>query len=155
MELDTGLTLISVVCTAATVYFTLTSKKYFSTVQEYFQIVKKNEINDSLKNAVAEMKKFGAGCTEASLKGLSNKSHSTTCSKVQELIAILRRNKKALSNLSFELDDTINELDTLLSIFSQTKVIETALLMTNGKPLYDKLNDSESHFDPSSSLPSP
>ncbi|MGS0706062.1 hypothetical protein ACVBEE_05810 [Acinetobacter sp. ANC 3781] len=153
MELNTGLTLLSVVCTGATVYYTFTSKKYFTVVQEYFQTVKKHEINNTLKVAAAEMKKFGAGCTEASLKGLSPKSHSTTCSKVQDVISELRRNQKSLRTKSFKVDEIVNELDNLLLIFSRIAVVETSLLMTNGKPLYDKLNELESHFDPSTSIP--
>jgi len=153
MELNTGLTLLSVVCTGATVYYTFTSKKYFTVVQEYFQTVKKHEINNTLKVAAAEMKKFGAGCTEASLKGLSPKSHSTTCSKVQDVISELRRNQKSLRTKSFKVDEIVNELDNLLLIFSRIAVVETSLLMTNGKPLCDKLNELESHFDPSTSIP--
>lgn len=140
MELDTGLTLISATCTVATICFTLTSKKYFARVQEYFQVVKKNEINSCLKIAVAEMKKFGAGCTEASIKGLSQKSHSNTCAKVQDLLSELRRNKKSLDSKSLQLDSVITQLDSLLTTFSQTTVINTKLLMLNGKPLYDKLS---------------
>ncbi|OAL78593.1 hypothetical protein AY606_09280 [Acinetobacter sp. SFB] len=155
MELNTGLTLLSVVCTGATVYYTFTSKKYFTVVQEYFQTVKKHEINNTLKVAAAEMKKFGAGCTEASLKGLSPKSHSTTCSKVQDVISELRRNQKSLRTKSFKVDEIVNELDNLLLIFSRIAVVETSLLMTNDKPLYDKLNELESHFDPSTSIPTP
>lgn len=155
MELNTGLTLLSVVCTIATIYFTFTSKKYYSTVQQYFQIVKKNEIYNELKIAVAEMQKFGSGCTEASIKGLSSKSHSNTCNKVQKLISELRRNKKSLNSKSFKVEDIIIELDNLLIAFSQTTIIDTKLLMTNGKPLYNKLNELENHFDPSNSLPIP
>ena len=155
MELNTGLTLLSVICTAATIYYAFTSKKYFTVVQEYFQTIKKNEINSILKVATIEMKKFGSGCTEASLKGLSSKSHTLTCSKVQDVISELRRNRKSLQTKSFKADEIVNELDRLLLSFSRTTVIEKHLLMTNGKPLYDKLNELESHFDPSSSIPLP
>lgn len=155
MELNNGLTLISVVCTLATVYYTFASKKYFLTVQQYFNVVKKNEVHNHLKTAVTEMQKFGSGCTEFSIKGLSQKSHSTTCQKVQNLIAELRRNEKSLSSKSLKFDPIITELDNLLVIFSRTTVIQTNLLMTHGKPLYDKLNELENHFNPSSSIPSP
>lgn len=155
MELNTGLTLLSVVCTIATIYYTFTSKKYFKVVQGYLADVKKNQIYNVLKVAVAEMQRFGAGCTEASIKGLSPKSHSNTCSKVQNLLSELRRNKKSLNNKYFNVEGIIIELDNLLVAFSQTTIIDTKLLMTNGKSLYDKLNELENHFDPSNSLPPP
>lgn len=155
MELDTGLTSLSVICTIATIYYTFTSKKYFLTVQEYFTVVKKNSVNTYLKTAAADMQKFGAGCTEFSLTGLSPKNHTNTCAKVQNLISELRRNKKLLSSKTFNVDEIIKELDDLLITFSQTTVTETKLLMANGKPLYDKLNELENHFDPASSLPHP
>lgn len=155
MELNTGLTLLSVVCTLATVYYTFTSKKYFLTVQQYFNVVRKNKVHNNLKIAVAEMQKFGSGCTDFSIKGLSQKSHSIRCFKVQNLISELRRNKKSLNSKSLKLDPIIIELDNLLINFSRLAVTDTNLLMTHGKPLYDKLNELENHFDPSSSLPSP
>jgi len=155
MELDTGLTIISAICTVFTIVSTLKAKKYFTTVKTYFLIVKKQEIHSCLRVAVGEMQKFGSGCTESSIKGLSPKSHSSTCKKVQDLVSALRRNKNSLKIKYLKVDEVIEELDDLLMQFSKTTVIDTKSLMSNGKPLYDKLNELENHFDPSTSIPSP
>lgn len=155
MNLDTGLTLISAICTIVTVYYTFIAKKYYLLVKEYFSGVKRNLAYSHLITAVAEMQKFGAGCTSSSLKGLSSKSHSSSCIKVQNFISELRRSKQLLNTKTVDINNIIMELDQLLLNFSAVEVVETESLMKNGKALYNKLNELENHFDPISSIPSP